>query len=171
MGDQLIVRLRPERYSPDTATKLHARSAGPFRTVTRMGNNAFVVDIPPSWGISSTFNVADLAAYFPPPAYDQLSKPGPSSESEFANQSTPLVLPSDWHKQVAEVLREVIDFIGDDALWRFFVLWQGCPAEDDMWITKEDFVRLRLDLLEPLPNTLANSTESSSSDPERIGGI
>ena len=115
--------------------------------------------------------MADLAAYFPPPAYDQLSMSGPSSESEFADQSTPLVLPFDWHKQVAEVLREVIDFIGDGASWRFSVLWQGCPAEDDMWITKEDLARLRLDLLEALPNTLANSTESSSSDPERIGGV
>jgi Integrase zinc binding domain/Integrase core domain len=171
VGDQVMVRLRPERYSPGTATKLHARSAGPFRVLSCVGENAYVVDIPPSWGISSTFNVADLAAFLPPPAHDQPSDPGPFSESEFADQSTPPVLPPDWHEQVEEILREVIDFTGDGASRRFFVRWQGRPAEDDAWISEEDLARLRPDLLEPLPGTPANSTESSSSDPGRIGGV
>ena len=84
MGDQVMVQLRPERYSPGTATKLHARSVGPFRVLFRVGENAYVVDIPPSWGISSTFNVADLAAYLALPPHDQPFDPGPFSESEFA---------------------------------------------------------------------------------------
>ena len=83
VGDQVMVRLRPERYSPGAATKLHARIAGPFRVLSRVGENAYVVDIPPSWGISSTFNVADLAAYLALPPHDQPSDPGPFSESEF----------------------------------------------------------------------------------------
>ena len=40
-----------------------------------------------------------------------------------------------------------------------------------MWITEEDLARLRLDLLDPLPGTPTNLTESSSSDPGRIGGV
>ena len=171
VGDQVMVRLRPERYSPGTATKLHARSAGPFRVLSRVGENAYVVGIPPSWGISSTFNVADLATYSALPPHDQPSDPGPFSESEFAPQSTPPVLPPDWHEQVEEVLQEIIDFTGDGASRRFFVRWQGRPAEDDAWITEGDLARLRPDLLEPLPDTPANSTESSSSDPGRIGGV
>ena len=82
-----------------------------------------IVDIPPSWGISSTFNVADLAAYVAPLAHDQPFDLGPFFESEFSDQSTPPVLPPDWHEQVEEVLREVIDFIGDGAPRRFFVCW------------------------------------------------
>ena len=171
VGDQVMVRLRPERYSPGTATKLHARSAGPFRVLSRVGENAYVVGIPPSWGISSTFNVADLATYSALPPHDQPSDPGPFSESEFAQQSTPPVLPPDWHEQVEEVLQEIIDFTGDGASRRFFVRWQGRPAEDDAWITEGNLARLRPDLLEPLPDTPANSTESSSSDPGRIGGV
>ena len=62
-----MVRLRPERYAPGTATKLHARSAGPFHVLSQIGENAYVVDIPHSWGISSTFNVADLASHQAPP--------------------------------------------------------------------------------------------------------
>ena len=62
VGDQVMVRLRPERYSPGTATNLHARSTGPFWVLTRVGENAYVIDLPPLWGINSTSNVADLAA-------------------------------------------------------------------------------------------------------------
>ena len=82
VGDQGMVQLRPERYSPSTATKLHVRSTGPFRVLSRVGENAYVVDIPPSWGISSTFNVADLVAYLALPPH-QPSNPGPFSKSEF----------------------------------------------------------------------------------------
>ena len=170
VGDQVMVRLRPERYSPGTATKLHARSAGPFWVLSRVCENAYVVDIPPSWGISSTFNVADLAVYLAPPPH-QPSDPGPFSESEFVQQSTPPVLPPDWHEQVEEILQEIIVFTGDGASRRFFVRWPGRPAEDDAWITEDDLARLRPDLLEPLPDTPTNSMESSSFDPERIGGV
>ena len=84
MGDQVVVWLRLERHSPSTATKLHACSVGPFWVLTRVHENAYVVNIPPSWGISSTFNMADLAAYLALPLHDQPSDPGPFAESEFA---------------------------------------------------------------------------------------
>ena len=116
-----MVQLRLERYSLGTTTKLHARSGGSFRVLSRMGENTYVVDIPPSWGISSTLNVTDLAAYLALPPHDQPSDPGPFSENEFAQQSTPPVLPSDWHEQVEEVLQVIIDFTGDGASRRFFV--------------------------------------------------
>ena len=121
VGDQVMVRLRPKRYSTGTATKLHARSTGPFRVLSRVGENAYIVDIPPSWGISSTFNMVDLAAYLALPPHDQPYDPGPFSKSKFAQQSTPRVLPLDWHEQVEEILQQIIDFTGDGALQRFFV--------------------------------------------------
>ena len=169
--DKVMVQLRPERYSPGTAMKLYARSAGPFRVLSRVGENAYVVDIHYSWGISSTFNVVDLAEYLALPPHDLPSDPGPFSESEFAQQSTPPVLPPDWHEQVEEILHEIIDFTRDGASPRFFVRWQGRPVEDDVWITEDNLACLRPDLLEPLPDSPANSTESSSSDPWTIGGI
>ena len=100
--------------------KLHARSARPFQVLSRVGENAYVVDIPPSWGISSTFNAADLAAYLALPPH-QPSDPSSFSESEFVQQSTPPMLPPDWHEQVEEILQEIIDFTGDGASRRFFV--------------------------------------------------
>ena len=34
VGDQVMARLRPERYAPGSATKLHTRSADPFRVLS-----------------------------------------------------------------------------------------------------------------------------------------
>ena len=58
-----MVRLRPERYALGSTTKRHARSTSLFRVLSRIGENTCVVDIPPLWEISSTFNVADLALH------------------------------------------------------------------------------------------------------------
>ena len=66
-GDLVMVRLRSKKYSPGVATKLHARSAGPFPVARVISENAYVVGIPSDWGISSTFTVSDLARYCPLP--------------------------------------------------------------------------------------------------------
>ncbi|CAA6674368.1 unnamed protein product [Spirodela intermedia] len=139
-----MVRMRPERYAPGSATKLHTRSANLFRVLSWIGENAYVVNIPPLWGISSTFNVADLVSHQAPPLSSNIepSSIGPFSEREFAME--------------------------DGVLQRFLVCWQGCPLEDNAWISEVDLERLQPDLLEPLPSLLANSSESSSFDPKRI---
>ena len=63
IGDYVMVRLRPERFPSGTSQKLQARSAGPFEVLSRVGSNAYVVDLPADWGISSTFNVEDLMRF------------------------------------------------------------------------------------------------------------
>ena len=61
-----MIRLRPERFPPGTVRKLHARGAGPFRVVKRVGSNAYVLELPSELGISSTFNITDLVEYREP---------------------------------------------------------------------------------------------------------
>ncbi|GFZ19760.1 hypothetical protein Acr_28g0004650 [Actinidia rufa] len=63
VGDYVMVRIRPERYPSGTARKLCARSAGSFKVLKRIGPNAYVIDLPPESGISSTFNIEDLIAF------------------------------------------------------------------------------------------------------------
>lgn len=58
-----MVRNRPERFPPRSVRKLQARSVGPFKVLQRVGPNAYVIDIPPDYGISSTFNVKNVVAY------------------------------------------------------------------------------------------------------------
>ena len=95
VGDQVMVRLRPERYCPGTA-----RSTGPSRVLSQLGGIAYVVDIPPSWGISSMFHVMDLTSHSALPLSSDV-KPSPTGlffEREFAWKSTFPALPPDRHK-------------------------------------------------------------------------
>ncbi|PKA64799.1 hypothetical protein AXF42_Ash016830 [Apostasia shenzhenica] len=62
-GDYVMIWVRPERFPSRTVKKLQARGAGPFRIFKKIGSNAYVVDLPQEYGISSTFNISDLVAY------------------------------------------------------------------------------------------------------------
>ena len=58
-----MVRIRSEQFPPGTVKKLHAHSAGPFQILKKLNDNAFIVDLPQDFGISSTFNIEDLVDY------------------------------------------------------------------------------------------------------------
>jgi len=59
-GDFVMIKHRPERFPPGTMKKLHAQGAGPFKIIKKVGSNAYVLELPPDYGISSTFNISDL---------------------------------------------------------------------------------------------------------------
>jgi len=61
-----MIWIRPERFSSGANRKLHARSVEPFKVLQRVGSNAYVLDLPHDFGISSTFNIEDLVAYHKP---------------------------------------------------------------------------------------------------------
>ena len=46
-GDYVMIRLKPERFPPGTVRKLHARGAGPFKVLKKVGTNAYVLELPP----------------------------------------------------------------------------------------------------------------------------
>ena len=63
VGDYVMIRMRPERFSLRTVKKPHKQSAGPFQILKKINSNAYVVDLPPDFDISCTFNIEDLVPY------------------------------------------------------------------------------------------------------------
>ena len=61
-----MIQIRLERFPSGTVKKLQARSASPFNVLKQMGPNAYVIDLPYDYGISSSFNIKDLVAYKSP---------------------------------------------------------------------------------------------------------
>jgi transposase len=62
-GDLVWIHLRKERFPGQRKSKLMPRGDGPFRVLAKINDNAYKIDIPPSYGVSNTFNVADLLPY------------------------------------------------------------------------------------------------------------
>ena len=135
-----MIRIRPERFPSGTVKKLQARSAGQFKVMKRMGPNAYVIDLPHDYGISSSFNIEDLLAYKSPIAIPDT----PFDESLPNPIDTPIPTPSPLNLPYAH--KESIDAILDE-------------------IRQLDF-----DLLEYYQSSSNfHSTGSSSSHPRGVG--
>jgi len=63
VGDNVMIRLRPERFSLRAVKKLHAQSAGPFQIRKKINLNVCVVNLPPKFCINCTFNVEHFIPY------------------------------------------------------------------------------------------------------------
>jgi len=55
--------LRKERFPKQPNAKLSPRADGPFKIVQKINDNAYKVEFPGTYGVSATFNVADLSPY------------------------------------------------------------------------------------------------------------
>jgi len=65
-GDLVWLHLRKERFPGKRKSKLMPRSDGPFEVIEKIGPNAYKIDLPGDYGVSATFNVADLSPYYDP---------------------------------------------------------------------------------------------------------
>lgn len=54
---------RKERFPGQQKSKLAQRGEGPFQVLERIKDNAYKIDLPSEYNISSTFNVVDLSPY------------------------------------------------------------------------------------------------------------
>jgi hypothetical protein len=61
--DLVWIHLRKERFLDQHKSKLMSRGDGPFRVLAKINDNAYKIDLPPSYGVSNTFNVADLLPF------------------------------------------------------------------------------------------------------------
>ena len=167
-----MIRIRPKRFPSGTVKKLQACSAGPFKVLKRMGPNAYVIDLPHDYGISSSFNIEDLVAYKSPTAipdtpFDE-SLPNPIDAP--IPIPSPLNLPYAHKESIDAILDEQIVSTRDGGVHRFLVQWRGRPDSDCTWITRDELRRLDPDLLEYYQSSSDfHSTGSSSSHPGGVG--
>jgi hypothetical protein len=78
-GDYVWVHLRKERFPSQRKSKLQSRGDGPFQVLEKVNDNAYKIDLPGEYGVSATFNVADLTPYDMP---DSRSNPFQEREDD-----------------------------------------------------------------------------------------
>jgi hypothetical protein len=62
-GALVWLHLRKERFSDLRKSKLTPRADGPFKVLKKINENAYKLDLPVHFGVSPTFNIADLKPY------------------------------------------------------------------------------------------------------------
>jgi hypothetical protein len=63
-GDLVWIHLRKERFPSKRSSKLMPRADGPFRVLQNIGENAYKIELPGDYGVSTTFNVSKLSLYY-----------------------------------------------------------------------------------------------------------
>ena len=62
-GDLVWLHLRKDRFPDLRTSKLMPRADGPFKVLQKINDNAYKIDLPAEFGVSPTFNIADLTPY------------------------------------------------------------------------------------------------------------
>jgi len=91
-GDLVWLPLRKERFPEQRKSKLSPRGDGPFKVLKRVGDNAYVLELPDDYGVSPIFNVGDLTPYAATDVDD--SRTSPFQEGENDEESTPPLVPT-----------------------------------------------------------------------------
>ena len=97
-GDLVWLHLRKDRFPDLRKSKLMPRADGPFKILAKINDNAYKLELPPEFGVSSTFNISDLRPYL-------------GEEDEFESRTTPIqegeddedITPSDTYKTPLEI--------------------------------------------------------------------
>jgi hypothetical protein len=63
-GDLVWVHLRKDRFPEQRKSKLQPRADGPFKVLRKINDNAYEIDLPSTYDVSTSFNVSDLSPFF-----------------------------------------------------------------------------------------------------------
>ena len=62
-GDWVWLHLGKERFPNQRKSKFFPRGDGPFQVIRKINNNAYELDLPPTYNISNSFNVCNLSPF------------------------------------------------------------------------------------------------------------
>ena len=82
LGDLVWVHLRKERFPSKRKSELMPRADGPFEVLERTNNNAYNINLPREYGVSTTFNVANLSPYLEDDTLENLSANSSQGEDD-----------------------------------------------------------------------------------------
>jgi hypothetical protein len=63
LDDLVWLHLRKERFPELRKSKLMSCTAGPFKILAKINDNAYKLELPPEFGVSPSFNISDLRPY------------------------------------------------------------------------------------------------------------
>jgi hypothetical protein len=63
-GNLVWVHLWMDHFPEQRKSKLHPRIDGPFKVLRKINDNAYEIDLPNTYGVSTSFNVSDLPPFF-----------------------------------------------------------------------------------------------------------
>ena len=74
--------MRKERFPEQRKSKLQPRGDGPFQVLERINDNAYKVELPGEYNVSSTFNVSDLSLFDADGESDLRTNPSQEGEND-----------------------------------------------------------------------------------------
>ena len=84
-GDLVWLHLRKDRFPEQRKSKLSPRGDGPFKVLKKVGDNAYVLELPAEYGVSPVFNVSDLSPFY---GFEEDSGSNPFQEGEIDEGSS-----------------------------------------------------------------------------------
>ena len=136
-----MVKLHPHRL-PKLYSKLQLKRYGPFKVLSKINDNAYLVDIPYDWGISNSFNILDLVEFHENTDIPSEMFSSPASlESEDLQNSflSPAFVSYVGHIDKIIDHRTIITNSKEDD-YDFLVKWQDKPISDATWICSNDLL-------------------------------
>ena len=103
-GDMVWVHLRKDHFPEQRKSKLQPRADGPFQVVCKINDSTYEIDLPSTYGVSTSFNVADLSPFF---RLEEL-RPTPFQEGRMMRTSQPCTLAQVQRIQIKGDLQEAV---------------------------------------------------------------
>ena len=85
------LHMRKERFPKKRRSKLMPRGDGQFQILAKVNNNAYQLDFPSEYGVSSTFNVADLLPFDVGDNFNLRTNPSQEEGTDEEPPRTPVV--------------------------------------------------------------------------------